>query len=315
MRSTVLITGGLGYVGGRLTQRLARDVNVIVATREQPSATLLELHGNPLVVPYGELSDGGRLLAGIDAVVHLAALNELECMRSPSEAIRVNIDGTRRVLEWSIAAGVSHFIYFSTAHVYGALEGSIAEETLPVPIHPYAITHRAAEDYVVMAGLQQRIGVTVFRLSNSFGAPVSPSVNRWTLVVNELCRQVVEQGELILKSNGEQFRDFVCLTDVAEVVASFVANGGARRHTVYNLGSGSSMRVVDMAHLIGRNAAQRLGRPVSIRLPQDTVPIAAPVFKFDVGRIRAEGVKIANDVDAELSNLIDFCARHFRRGT
>ena len=120
---------------------------------------------------------------------------------------------------------VERFIYFSTAHIYGApLEGTITEKSLPSPVHPYAITHRAAEDYVIAAAKQKRIQGTVLRLSNSFGAPVSPHVNRWTLLANDLCRQAVEKGTITLRSNGCQYRDFICLTDVEEVMAKMLTN-------------------------------------------------------------------------------------------
>ena len=92
-------------------------------------------------------------------VIHLAALNERDSVKYPSEAIVVNIDETRIILENSIENNVEHFIYFSTAHIYGApLEGNDYEKNLcPRPVHPYAITHNAAEDYVLHRTSSKRI--------------------------------------------------------------------------------------------------------------------------------------------------------------
>ena len=58
----------------------------------------------------------------------------------------------------------------------------------------------------------------IIRLSNSYGAPISKDVNRWTLVVNDLCRQAITNRELKLKSSGEQHRDFIPISDALSAV-------------------------------------------------------------------------------------------------
>ena len=190
--SRILITGGFGYVGGRLSRRLSEEHEVWVSSRKPVPDDILRLHGQVKRIDHALLLDPATFPASVDVVIHLAALNEIDSVKFPSEAIRVNIDETRMILENSISKKVDQFIYFSTAHIYGApLEGTITEESLPRPVHPYAITHRAAEDYIVAAVKHNRIKGTVLRLSNSFGAPVSPHVNRWTLLANDLCRQAV----------------------------------------------------------------------------------------------------------------------------
>ncbi len=248
----------------------------------------------------------------IDTVIHLAALNEIDSVKFPSEAIRVNIDETRVILENSISKKVDRFIYFSTAHIYGApLEGTITEKSLPSPVHPYAITHRAAEDYVLAATRQKTIQGTVLRLSNAFGAPVSPHVNRWTLLANDLCRQAVEKGTLTLRSNGCQYRDFICLTDVEEVVAKMLINPKSPHHNIYNLGSGISMRVIDMADSIIQSAVTVLKKNISLDLPAESFPTDEPSLNYSISRLLAEGYHIANDVNIELERLLQFCAENF----
>src|SRR5215471_3174806 len=188
--STVLITGGTGFVGGRITRKLAAaGFGITVSSRKPVPPDTLALHGQVAQLLHNHLLSIESFPQGINTVIHLAALNEHDCVKYPSEAIRVNIDEARIILENSIAAGVKRFIYFSTAHVYGSpLAGNIKESTLPVPVHPYAITHKAAEDYVMAAGQQGKINSTIIRLSNSFGSPVSPSVNRYTLLAHDVYR-------------------------------------------------------------------------------------------------------------------------------
>ena len=68
---------------------------------------------------------------------------------------------------------------------------------LPLPDIPYAITHRAAEDFTLMFASRGKLDARVVRLSNAFGAPAHGSVDRWTLLVNDLCRQAVETKKLV----------------------------------------------------------------------------------------------------------------------
>jgi UDP-glucose 4-epimerase len=310
--SRILITGGFGFVGGRLTRRLAEDHEVWVSSRKKAPDITLRLHGNVRQIDHGLLLSPETFPAFIDTVIHLAALDELDCVKYPSDAIRVNVDETRIILANSIAGKVERFIYFSTAHIYGApLQGKISEETLPMPTHPYAITHRAAEDYVVAATKQKKILGTVLRLTNSFGAPVSPNVNRWTLLANDLCRQAVEKGKLTLNSNGCQYRDFICLSDVEELIAYMMIHAIKPEHVIYNLGSGISMRVMDMADAILKSAVTVLQKNIALELPAGCVPSDEPELHYSIDRLLLEGYRIQNDVAMELERLLAFCKTHF----
>jgi len=310
----ILITGGFGFVGGRLTRRLAEEHEVWVSSRKPATEDTLRLHGNVRCFDHTLLLSQDTFPAFIDTVIHLAALNEIDCVKHPDEAIRVNVNETRKILEHGIAKKVERFIYFSTAHIYGSpLRGTIIEESLPIPTHPYAITHRAAEDYVVAATLQKKIHGTVFRLSNSFGAPVSAQVNRWTLLANDLCRQAVEKGKLVLSSNGCQYRDFVCLSDVEELIARMLVHARKPRHIIYNLGSGISMRVMDMADAIIQSAVTVLQKNIPLELPAGCAPSTEPELNYSIDRLMAEGYEVKNDVNLELERLLQFCKENISK--
>ena len=308
----ILITGGLGYVGGRLTRKLADSFNVIVSTRTPVVDNILKLHNATAQVTHDELLQATTFPAGIHTVIHMASLNEIDCVRYPSDAIRVNIDETRIILDNAIRAGVSNFIYFSTAHIYRSpLTGSIDETTLPVPVHPYAITHKAAEDYVIAADRQRKINASIFRLSNSFGAPIMATVNRWTLLANDLCRQAIEKNVLRLSSNGCQYRDFICLRDVENILLRVCRQDVQLSEKVYNLGAGISMKVIDMARLIAEQYQELFGKTIGIELPADTVPTHEPYLEFNIDRLKKEGFHIQNDFSTELKELLLFCKANF----
>jgi UDP-glucose 4-epimerase len=308
----VLITGGLGFVGGRLTKRLSEDHEVIVSSRKQSDEKELKLHGVVHSIEHHLLFSQEQFPRNVDVVIHLAALNEWDSVKQPSEAIRVNIDETRQILENSIGAGVKQFIYFSTAHIYGSpLTGKISESGLPVPQHPYAITHKAAEDYLIAANLQKKIKGNVIRLSNAFGAPVSAKVNRWTLLANDLCKQAVEKSVMVLTSNGCQYRDFICLTDVEEVISQMISKPDSLKYYLYNLGSGKSMRVLDMANAIAEKCEEVLGKKIKIELPAGSIPTKEPELFFSIERLKSENFSMRNEMHKEIERLVKFCAQNF----
>ena len=305
----ILVTGGYGFVGGRLVRSLSAENKIVVSTRNLLSDEQRLLHGDVEQVVHSSLFTSNTFPKDCDTVIHLAALNEKDCVTQPSEAIRVNIDETRIVLEQAIQSGVKHFIFFSTAHIYGSpLQGNITEETLPVPVHPYAITHKAAEDYVIAANNAGRIKGTVIRLSNSFGAPVLPTVNRWTLLANDLCRQAIEKRKLVLLSNGCQYRDFVCLNDAENAIRQIVAQTPTG---IYNLGSGKAVRVIDMAKEIAGVYEELFSEKINIVLPEDSVPSEEPLLHYSVNKLKALGIAIANKTQQELKELLLFCKQHF----
>ena len=307
----ILITGGMGFVGGRLAKRLAETNELYLSSRKIPDKNKLRLFGNVTPVDHQSLLQPDKF-PEVDTVIHLASLNEWDSVKFPSEAIRVNLDETRIILENSISRNVKRFIFFSTAHIYGApLVGNITESSLPRPAHPYAITHRSAEDYVIAAGLQNRINGVVLRLSNSFGAPLSADVNRWTLLANDLCRQAVEKGRMKLLSNGCQYRDFICLSDVEDVIDSMVERKLPLKHFIYNLGSGLAVRVIDMARIIEQLCVTVLKKNVPVELPANAKETEEEKLEFSIDRLLSDGFSIRNDIHLELERLLQFCSEHF----
>jgi UDP-glucose 4-epimerase len=310
--SRILITGGNGYVGGRLSHHLSANNEIIVSSRKKLSKNELETIGATSSIAHAELLDASTFPEGIDTVIHLAALNEHDCAKNPSEAITVNIDHTRILLENAIAQQVKHFVYFSTVHVYASpLRGNISEETIPLPQHPYAITHKAAEDYVRAAAEQQKIKATIVRLSNSFGAPMVPTVNRWTLLINDLCRQAMEKGSITLLSPTNQLRDFITLTDVCKKVQSIVESESQSWFNLYNLSSNKALSLTDIASMIKETYKEFFQRELQVNFTEKFSSTVQSTLQIDNRKlVDAFGV-LENNFKGEIHDLLMFCKTHF----
>src|SRR5580658_8737973 len=208
MNDGVLITGGLGYIGGRLAHHLSTNTGfrVRLGTRNPRQRPPPALAGCELIhFDLESLSSVETACDNVRFIVHLAGLNENECAQHPDRALQINTGGTLKLMQCAIRAGVERVLYFSTAHVYGSpLLGQINEQVIPRPIHSYAYTHKAAEDIVLAVGAEKKLTTIVFRLANGFGPPIRAEVDCWTLLVNDLCRQAVTQRRLVLKSAGLQ---------------------------------------------------------------------------------------------------------------
>jgi UDP-glucose 4-epimerase len=316
MKSTVLLTGGLGYVGGRLALALHEAGHIVrCGTRRKPISAPAWLPDLQMVhLEWESIDQLTPACRGVDSVVHLAAMNEVDSARDPVGALQMNGLGSLRLLEAAKQVGVRRFIYFSTAHVYGSpLQGHIDEGTVPRPVHPYSITHKVAEDFVLAAHDRQQIEGVVIRLSNGFGAPVTSDVDRWTLLVNDLCRQAVTAGELRLNSSGEQLRDFITLDDIARAVTHLLqldldqlADG------LFNLGGGKVMSILQMTERIAARWKALTGREIDIvRSAGRGTPPAALNYRCD--KLAATGFTLNSNVDREIDDTLKLCLKAFSR--
>jgi|CXWL01.1.fsa_nt_gi UDP-glucose 4-epimerase len=315
MSVRVLITGGLGYLGGRIGQHLASTgrFDVTLGTRGLAAAPV---PGFPARVAPMRLDDDESVrqaLRGTDFLIHLAALNDVESAADPGRALEVNGKQSLRLVTAAAAAGVRRMIYVSTAHVYGApLIGTIDERTPARPAHPYASSHRVAEEGVLAAHRRGEIETVAIRLSNGYGAPLWPGVNCWSLVVNDLCRQAVESGRLVLKSSGLQQRNFVPLADVARAIEHLLdLPRGALGDGLFNLGGDVSWSIYETAQRIAARCGAVLGRNVGIERPEPAPGAVPQPLDYRSGKLQATGFRLQASPEAEIDATLRACAGWF----
>jgi UDP-glucose 4-epimerase len=315
MTRNVLITGGFGYLGGRIASHLASlsDWKVTISTRAADPRVPSWLPTARVIVMDPATSESlVQACEGFDAIVHLVGANEIVSSADPAGALVSTTLGTLRLLQAAQKAGVERFLYFSTVHVYGKPKGLITEQTLPEPTHPYAITHRAAEDFVLASG--SPLGV-VIRLSNAVGAPTHLGIDRWTLAGNDLCRQAVVERRLTLKSAGLAKRDFLPLHDVCRATEHLLRiPAGDMRQKLFNVAAGRNLSILELAELIASRCEQRFGyRPEIVRLalrPDEAVGD----FQFSCERLRTTGFQADGLLVREIDDMLQFCRLHFAPG-
>ena len=313
----ILITGGLGYIGGRVANYLqkkdhnnhimltTRDINKSSPSwREEFTVLQMDLLDENSIADCLEHSE-------INVIIHLAALNEIDSMKNPELALEVNTMGTYKLLSIANEKKIDRFIYFSTFHVYGeASDSVITEETPTKPFHPYAITHRAAEDFVAFFKHYHKMKTLIFRLSNGYGYPMNIDINRWTLIFNDLCKQAVTTGRIVLKSSGRQHRDFISLHDVARVVHHFLFTVPDKwGDGLYNLGGNCSMSILDVAKKISNVYEKKYNKNIlQMKTGQDdSDSINSKPVKYSVEKIAQTGFTLEGDMISEIESTMHVC--------
>jgi UDP-glucose 4-epimerase len=249
----ILVTGGRGYLGGRIARNFLDLGHTVSITSRQPAKESFPGASIKFLDPdWSSSSQLAKACEGIDVVIHAAGINADDCLKNPELAIEFNGKTSERLAIASEQVGVKKFIYFSTAHVYcDPLVNFLDEDSPTQNEHPYATSHLLGEKGVLYSQKQGDMQRCVLRLSNVYGKPEDKNTNCWRLVVNDMARQVAEQSSIILKTSGKQKRDFVSISDLLDFITGITKESFRfKQPQIINFGSGESLSLLDMASLI-----------------------------------------------------------------
>jgi UDP-glucose 4-epimerase len=249
-----LVTGGAGFLGAALANRLARGGHTVRVlddlTTGDPNRLL-----RTVLFTRGEVTDVPKLwtlLQDVDCVYHLAArVSVPESMQYPREYNAVNVGGTVAVMEAIRDAGVRRVVLASSGAVYGNQpQQPVHEDLPPTPDSPYAVSKLAAEHYVRTIGALWNIETVCLRIFNTYGPgqPVPPS---HAPVIPQFIKQALNNGSIVVFGAGGQTRDFVYLDDVIDALEA-AATARQIDREVINIGSGAETSIEGLVDLIGR---------------------------------------------------------------
>ncbi|MEC9376119.1 MAG: SDR family oxidoreductase [Pseudomonadota bacterium] len=311
----ILITGGFGFVGGRMAEHFSQAGHqIVLGSRNEsnppdwlPQAEVAQIKFNDGCFTEGSWKD-------VDVIIHAAGMNAQDCAADPVAALDINGVATARLVEAASRAGVKKFVYLSTAHIYASpLVGTITEKTFPRNLHPYATSHLAGEQAVLRVSQHRQIQSIVLRLSNTFGAPMHKDVNCWMLLVNDLCRQAVQTRKLVLQTSGQQHRDFIGLTEVCRVAESLLVGIESSTKTgVFNIGAGVSQSVLAMAQLIQKRCVHVLGFEPVLQHVEDGIDELHSKLIYRADNLAMLGIFLkCQDNTVEIDELLSFCQSTF----
>lgn len=285
MRS-VLITGGAGFIGSHLGQRLlavgdrvrvldSLDPFYDVALKQRNLDELAAAGGGRFEFLRGDIRDADacrRAVAGVDTVVHLAALAGVRpSIQDPVRYMDVNVTGTQVLLQQIEDRGV-RVVFGSSSSVYGGNQKVPFAEGDPVdrPVSPYAASKKAGEVQCFTWHHLHGNRVVCLRFFTVYGPRQRPE-----MAIHQFARHITDGTELPFFGDGSSRRDYTYVDDIVAGIEA--AMRCERPYAIYNLGGAATTSLAELVHHLER----ALGKPAQRRLLPDQ-PGDVPITFADV---------------------------------
>lgn len=246
-----LVTGGCGFIGSHLTKKLL-DLGHKVIVFDNLSTGKIE-HRDSRAVFYGDdirtMEDLEKIPDHIDGIFHLAAVARIQpSIDDPLPTFDVNVDGTLNVLQFA-KARKAKLVFASSSSVYGNGRSPNKETARTDCLNPYALSKLMGEQLLKLWSDLYGLKTTSCRFFNVYGDRM-PDGGAYATCMGIFFRQKKEGKPLTITGDGDQRRDF---THVDDIVAGLLAamDKSKGQGEVFNLGSGSNISILELAHLVG----------------------------------------------------------------
>ncbi|PYM42454.1 MAG: LPS biosynthesis protein WbpP [Candidatus Rokuibacteriota bacterium] len=301
--STVLVTGGAGFMGSHLVERLLEEGIAVRILDNLSTGSLGNLQGvverfhgqgegsggvkpgGQLEVVIGDVRDRELVRTAtrnVQAVFHLAAIpSTLLGLMSPAELETVNVQGTLNVLQAAVTEGVRRLVFASSASVYGTPESLPVSETCPLkPESLFAASKLAAEMYCRTYATIHKLDVVTLRYFSVYGPRQGTATG--DALIPELI-EVVRRRPTVFSRGGTSAEDLTYVDDAVEATRAAAAAPNAGGQTI-NIGSGRMSSVLEILHIlydllkVPPVAASKLTAPISSSCVQAGVALAADLL-------------------------------------
>lgn len=246
-----LVTGGAGFIGSHISERLLRDghgVRVLDNFVSGKESNLKDLGGEVELV-RGDIRDPQVLaeaMKGVYVVFHEAALGSVpRSVADPVTTHEVNLTGTLNVLLAARDAGVRRVVYASSSSVYGETkELPKREDIKPQPLSPYALSKLAGEHYITIFKQVYGFEAVSLRYFNIFGPRQDPE-SQYAAVIPRFVTSLMTGNRPVIYGDGMQSRDFTYVENVVEAnLLASEADGVAGR--AFNIACGGRFTLLDL---------------------------------------------------------------------
>jgi UDP-glucose 4-epimerase len=299
----VLVTGGAGFIGSHLVDRLIENgYNVTVLDNYfSGNKKNLQFHlsNKKLELIKADVRDSKtvrKAVKGASTVFHLAAIVDVPLsIKEPKLTNDVNVNGTLSVLKASLTENVKNFIYTSTCAVYGeAGYLPINEEHPTMPLSPYGTSKLVAENHCRNYS-SQGLKTCCLRLFNVYGS--RQQLEPYSGVITKFIQKIEENTSLVIFGDGKQTRDFIFVEDIVNACMLAMRYMYKDAET-YNIGTGKPTSINELANtlikLLGKTGIKKIHKPPKkgdIKNSYANVSKARRMIKFEPKVKLKDGVK------------------------
>lgn len=257
----ILVTGGCGFIGSHLVDALVELQHEVIVVDDCSADNDKFYYNSNATYHKVSICDYQSLIKiseGCDFAFHLAAESRLQnAINNPTRAVDVNVKGTINLLEAAKINKISGIVFSSTSSIYGLTEQfPISEENKEDCLNAYASTKYCAELFFKNYYNLYNVKSCILRYFNVFGER-APVKGPYALVTGIFLRQKNNNESLTVVGDGLQERDFIYVKDVVSANISCLHNWFSKpsitKADVFNIGSGSTVKIIDLAKKISPN--------------------------------------------------------------
>jgi UDP-glucose 4-epimerase len=299
-RKKILITGGAGFIGSHTVDLLLSQGHKVVVIDDLSGGRLTNIAHNLDSSNFEfyetnilDVEPDTKIFSEIDCVIHFAGIGDIvPSINKPVDYYTVNCLGTAKILEACRYHKVKRFVYAASSSCYG-IATVPTDESHPIsPQYPYALTKYLGELTAFHWGKVYGIEINSIRIFNAYGTRSKTSGN-YGAVFGVFLKQIIENLPLTVVGDGNQSRDFVYVTDVAEafVLAAFAKKSGE----IYNLGAGNPVTINEIIKILDAKAEFIPERPGEPRITWANISKISTELNW----------KPKTGIEAGVSNLLD----------
>ena len=257
----LFITGGAGFIGIHLCKKLLElnhDVTVYDNFSNSSQENFDSIIKQKVTLISGDILDISKLVTSMrnhEIVIHLAAqISVSESIKNPKFTFDVNVNGTKNVLEACEKNKISKIIAISTAAVYQNVSEKIIldESSVTEPSSPYGSSKLEMENMINDFTQNHNVNAITLRLFNVYGIGQSPE---YAGVITKFLSNIRNNNSLTIFGDGSQTRDFVHVNDV---VSAIILSIDSSSFGLYNVATGNSVTILDLAHLLIEQSKKKL---------------------------------------------------------
>ena len=290
----ILVTGGAGFIGSHLVDRLVEAGNEVTIVDDfsfGKEENICQHAGNPLVKverkDIRDLAEMVRLTKGVDIIFHLAVFCLRNALHNPMAAHEINATGSLNICQAALENKVKRLLYTSTGEVYGtALHYPIDENHPLLPTNVYGAAKAAGELYALSYHGTYGLPVSIVRLFNTYG-PREQCEGRRAEVIPKFVLRTLAGLRPVVFGQGSQSRDFTYVDDIVRGIL-MAAESEAMIGQSANLARGQDVSIASLCRLILQKLDRQdlepqciqEGRPADIEKIQADVRKAKQLFGF-----------------------------------